>query len=146
MAIDLTLVVSVTAVVISLIALVRTRKKDEREEKYLLIELKTEVRISANKLQALLGELTVIYLQQLSKGKDLGNPTDGQMGNMDRVKSNILLIQEKRDNANSSMLKLIEITPDTFENWQDMKVTFQSWIKSIESELSNELYALEFMK
>ncbi len=146
MAIDLTLVISVTAVVISLAALIRTREKDERDENYLLIELKTEVRISANKLQALLGELTVIYLQQLSKGKDLENPTADQMANMQRVKSNILLIQEKRDNANSAMLKLIEITPDTFEYWQDMKVTFQSWIKDIESELSNELYALDFMK
>jgi len=145
MEIDLTLIVSVTAVVISLIALVRTRKKDEREEMYRLLELKTEVRLSANKLQNLFGELSLIFLQQLSIGKDLKNPTDEQIGNMERVKSNIMLIKEKRDNAHSSMLKLTEITPDTFEHWQDMKVTFESWIKDIETELSNELYAIEFM-
>lgn len=145
MHIDLTLIVSVAAVVISLIALVRTGKKDEREEIYRLLELKTEVRLSENKLQNLLGELNLIFLEQLSIGKDLENPTDEQMGNMERVTSNIILIKEKRNNAHSRMLELTEISPDTFEYWQEMKVIFESWIKDIESELSNELHALKFM-
>jgi len=131
----LVLSTGVVALIISLIALVRTREKEEKDEKYRLLELKTEVNLAVNNLHLLLGELSVVYLLQLEK--DSINNNNLQSTDFDRVKSYLQLIEEKRNNINKIM-KDIRDHNGTFEEWQDLKITSLLWAKDIESELSKE--------